>query len=81
MDARENYCLNIIDFSSLDIISASSRADVNARMNKSIIADIPPPDTNLPILPNRPNFFQNTTNYITLPFTNNTTSRFFSHIF
>jgi len=52
------------------MISAGSRADVNAQINKSAIDDILPPETNLPILPNRPDSIQNTTNHITLQSTN-----------
>jgi len=59
IDARENYN----DFNSLEMISASSRADVNAKMNKSAIDDIPPPDTYLPIIPKRPDSIQNTKCY------------------
>jgi len=59
IDARENYN----DFNSLEMIWASSMADVNAQMNKSAIGDIPPPDTYLPILPTRPDFIQNTKCY------------------
>jgi len=72
--------LSTIDFNSLEVISASSRADVNARMNKSAIDDIPPPDIYLQTLPNRPDSNQNTTiNHTILQLTNNDTSGFFSN--
>jgi len=70
-DARENYFLSTIDFNSLEMISASPMADVNAQMNNSAIDDIPPPDTDSN---------QNTTiSHTMLQLTNNDTSGFFSN--
>jgi len=43
-----------------------SWGDVIAQMNKSVIDDIPQLETNLPVLPNRPDSIQNATNHITL---------------
>jgi len=74
MDARENYFLRI-DFNSLEMISASSRADANARMNTSAIDDIPP-QTYL----QTPDSIQNSTiNHTMLQLTNIDTLGFFSN--
>jgi len=59
LDANENY----YDFKNLEMISACSRSD--SQMHKSAIDDIPPPETNLTILPNTPDSIQNTVNHIT----------------
>jgi len=77
IDARENYN----DFNSLEMISASSMADVNAQMNKSAIDDIPPPDTPSLFFQRDPIPFktQSAINHTMLQFINNDASGLFSN--